>query len=259
MRDLLFYIGLAAVSLSGTSCSSGSYVVTEVERTRILVDSVYDAMPDSAAQAFLAPYRQVVDSMMSPVMGYSARYMEASRPESPLSNLLADILVWAGKNYGEKPVMGIYNIGGIRAALPEGKVTYGNVLEVAPFENKICFITLSGESLIRLFGSIAVVGGEGVSHGVKMVIGDDGYGNRIPKSVRLHGKEIDPKASYRIATIDYLVQGNDNMCEFGEGTDLNSPQDKSNDTRYIISDYFKEMAAQGKIVDSRVEGRIVVE
>ena len=119
MRDLLFYIGLAAVSLSGTSCSSGSYVVTEVERTRILVDSVYDAMPDSAAQAFLAPYRQVVDSMMSPVMGYSARYMEASRPESPLSNLLADILVWAGKNYGEKPVMGIYNIGGIRAALPQ--------------------------------------------------------------------------------------------------------------------------------------------
>ncbi len=259
MKNLYFMIGLAAASVAGASCSSGSYTVTDVARTRILVDSVYDARPDSAAQAFLAPYSKVVDSIMSPVMGRAARYMEAERPESPLSNLLADILVWAGKNYGEKPVMGLYNMGGIRAALPAGDVTYGHVLEVAPFENKICFLTLSGESLLRLFGSIAATGGEGVSHGVEMVIGKDIHGVRMLKGVRLHGREIDPKASYRIATIDYLAQGNDNMRELREGTDVNSPQDKSNDTRYIISGYFKEMAAQGKVVDSKNEGRIVVE
>lgn len=255
MRDKFLIIGLAALSMAGASCSSGKYAVTDVVRTRILVDSAYDVVSDSEAVAFLEPYRHVVDSIMSPVVGRSARYMAGSRPESTLSNLLADILVWAGKDYGEKPVMGVYNMGGIRAALPEGEVTFGAVLEVAPFENKICFLTLSGESLINLFKDMAAVGGEGVSHGVELVIGRDG----TLKSARLHGKNIDPKASYRIATIDYLAQGNDKMSSFGDKTDFNSPQEESNDTRYIISGYFKEMAAQGKEVDSKIEGRVIVE
>lgn len=255
MKNRLLTIGMAASALAGVSCSSGGYVVTDVTRTRIMIDSTYDAVPDSAAMAFLEPYRHEVDSMMSPVMGRSARYMAGARPESTLSNLLADILVWAGKDYGEKPVMGVYNMGGIRAALPEGEVTYGAVLEVAPFENKICFLTLTGSSLTHLFQDMARVGGEGVSHGVELVISKDGE----LKSARLHGKEIDPDASYRIATIDYLAQGNDKLPSFNDKTELNSPQDESNDTRYIISGYFKAMAAQGKVVDSKVEGRIRVE
>ena len=72
---------------------------------------------------------------MSPVVGHSAKVMIAERPESPLSNLLSDILVWAGNKYGERPDFGIYNIGGMRASLPQGEVTFGHILEVAPFEN----------------------------------------------------------------------------------------------------------------------------
>lgn len=243
------------LSLAVSSCVSGGYEVTGVSRTRILVDSRYDAEPDSAALRFIAPYKHVVDSIMSPVMGRSARYMVGARPESALSNLLADILVWAGKSYGEKPVMGVYNMGGIRAALPEGNITYGDVLEIAPFENKICFLTLKGDKLMQLFREMAAVGGEGVSHGVELVI----TGDRQLKSARLDGREIAPEAEYRIATIDYLAQGNDKMEAFKDGTDLNSPQEKSNDTRYIISGYFQEMSKKGVVVDSKIEGRIKVE
>ena len=75
--------------------------------------------------------------------------MHADRPESDLSNLLADILVWAAKDYGESPVLGIYNMGGIRADLTKGDVTYGDVLDVAPFENKICFTTLRSCAMKR--------------------------------------------------------------------------------------------------------------
>ena len=240
------------LAATAVSCASGGYTVTEITRSRILVDERYDKMPDAGAAAMIEPYRQVVDSIMCPVMGSSAKYMSAERPESELSNLLADILVWAGKDYNEKPVMGVYNMGGIRASLPKGKVTYGDVLEVAPFENKICFITLKGESLIRLFEQMASTGGEGVSHGVELLITSD---KRL-LSARLNGEEIKSDAEYRIATIDYLAQGNDKMTAFTEGYNLNSPKEESNDTRYIISAYFKAMMAQGKTVDSKVEGRI---
>lgn len=129
---------------------------------------------------------------------------ESKKPESDLSNLLCDILVWEGQRRGENPDFAVYNMGGMRASFLKGDITYGDVLAVAPFENKICFLTLTGEKTLELFQQIASEKGEGLSHGVEMVMTKD----YKLKSVKLHGKEIDPNATYRIATIDYLAQGN---------------------------------------------------
>ena len=243
---------LGAFMLS--ACSS-HYQLAGVQRTRIVVDSRYDATPDAAATAFLAPYKHQVDSVMGPVVGRVAHDMEANRPESSLSNLLSDILIWAAAEYGETPVLGIYNMGGIRASLVKGEVTYGDVLDIAPFENKIAFTTLKGETLLKLFRQIAHRGGEGVSHGCELVISRQGE----LISARLHGQEIDPQADYRITTIDYLLGGNDGMSAMNEGHDLKSPQEARNNTRFIIMNYFKEKAAKGEIVEAKVEGRIKVQ
>ena len=254
MRKIYLIWPLLAAMLLMASCRS-HYTLTGINRTRILIDSHYDTNPDQAAAAFIAPYKHQVDSIMGPVLGIVAHDMEAARPESDLSNLLADILVWAAPQYGETPDLGIYNMGGIRAALTRGEVTYGDVLDVAPFENKISFITLSGESLTKLFRQIAKRGGEGVSSSVRMVITHDGE----LRSATVNGKPIDPEANYRLTTIDYLLGGNDGMSAFTEGTNTVAPKDSSNNTRFIIMNYFREQKAKGNIVDARVEGRIVVE
>ena len=252
MRNNIFY-GAVALALLFAGCTS-HYQLTDVSQTRILVDNRYDATPDVAAAAFLAPFKQKVDSVMGPVVGRAACDMVADRPESALSNLLPDIFMYMAKYYQEKPDFAVYNMGGIRAALSKGDVTYGDVLDIAPFENKICFVTLSGEQVMHLFEQIAFRGGEGVSKGVQLVITKDGH----LVSARLNGQPIDPKASYRITTIDYLVQGNDGLTAFKEGTNLNSPSDSKNNARYVISDYFREMMEAGKAVDAKVEGRIIV-
>lgn len=247
-------IGAVVVGMMITSCRS-HYVMSGIERSRILVDSRYDALNDAQADAFMAPYKHVVDSMMSPVVGEVAKYMAAHRPESELSNLLADILMWAAERYGEKPVFGVYNMGGIRAGLAKGKVTYGDVLDVAPFENKIAFLTLSGEKVLELFQQMALSGGEAVSHGVQLVITKD---HRL-KSAKINGEDVDPNASYRIVSIDYVIQGNDRMEAFKAKTNVNSPQEERNNLRYIIMDYFREQMQQGQVVDREIEGRIIVE
>lgn len=245
--------------LALVSCAPKHYQVVNVERTRIIVDSRYDQNPDPAAMKFLEPYKRVNDSIMGPVMGQVAHNMHAQRPESDLSNLLADILVWAAKDYGEQPVLGIYNMGGIRADLTKGNVTYGDVLDVAPFENKICFTTLSGTQMLELCEQIAYRGGEGVSKGIELVIEMDeqtGKGKLI--SARLHGKEIDPEAEYRVATINYLIEGNDGMPALRQGKNIIAPEEASNNTRFLIMNYFKDKMSRGEIVDSNVEGRIKV-
>ena len=161
---------MMAVMAMVSACRS-HYQLVGVERTRIIVDSRYDQQPDEAAAKFLEPFKRVNDSIMGPVMGAVAHNMHAERPESDLSNLLADILLWAAKDYNEQPVLAVYNMGGIRADLTRGKVTYGDLLDVAPFENKICFVTLSGEHLLELFGQIAHTGGEGVSKAADLAHG----------------------------------------------------------------------------------------
>ena len=251
-RKTVYLVGLSAM-LMGTGCAS-HYELASVKRTRILVDSRYDAAPDAAAAKFMEPYKHQVDSVMGPVVGEVDHDMTAHRPESDLSNLLADIMVWGAKDYHEKVDFGVYNMGGIRAALSKGKVTYGDVLDIAPFENKICFVTLTGAKVLELFSQMAHTGGEAVSHGVELVFTRD---HKL-KSARLNGKEIDPKASYRIATLDYLAQGNDKMEAFKSATNVVSPQESSN-TRFIIMNYFKEQTAQGKVVNAHKEGRIRVE
>ena len=249
----IFYACLASLLL--VSCAPKQFQLTGIERTRVIVDSRYDQNPDEASVKFLEPYKHVNDSIMGPVVGTVAHNMHAARPESDLSNLLADILVWSGKDYGESPVLGIYNMGGIRADLTKGKVTYGDVLDVAPFENKICFITLTGEQILQLYAQIAIRGGEGVSHGVEIVASKDGK----LLSGKLHGKEIDPQADYRIATINYLIEGNDGMPALKEGRDVVAPEDKSNNTRFLIMNYFKDHQARGAVVDSKVEGRFKIQ
>ena len=254
----LFLSGIALLTIAG--CAPKHYQLASVERTRIIVDSRYDQHPDEAATAFIAPYKRVNDSIMGPVVGQVAHNMHSKRPESDLSNLLADILVWIAKDYNEQPMFGIYNMGGIRSALTKGDVTYGDVLDVAPFENKICFLTLTGAQVMELFQQIAYRRGEGVSKGVQLVIkmdADGKHGQLV--SARLHGKEIDPAAEYRVTTLDYLREGNDGMPALKKGTNVVSPTDASNNTRYLIMNYFKDHQARGEVVDSQVEGRITIQ
>lgn len=254
MYRRVFIIGASALLLAASSCST-HYHLTSVERSRILIDSRFDAASFSEAEAFMAPFKRQVDSVMNPVVGHAAEYLAANRPESPLSNLLADVLVWGGGAFNEKPDFAVYNMGGIRAALAKGDITFGDVLDVAPFENKICFLTLTGAKVNELFSQVASVGGEAVSHGVELVITHD----RKLKSAFLHGKAIDPDARYRVATLDYLAQGNDRMEAFKSGADVVSPQSKENNVRYVIVKYMREQTALGREIDAKVEGRIKIE
>lgn len=254
MRKTKLLFELAFVSLMASSCAS-HYQLTNVQRTRILVDHRYDGIRNEKVDAMMQPYKHEVDSLMSPVVGRVKHDMSVSRPESTLSNLLSDILVWGGRAFHETPDFAVYNMGGIRAALVKGDVTKGDVVDVAPFENKLCFLTLTGEQVLELFKQIASVGGEGVSHGVELRITKDGQ----LKSALVHGKPIEPQRLYRIATLDYLAQGNDKLVAFKKKTQVLSPQDKQNNVRFIIMDYFQQANEQGLEVDAAIEGRIVVE
>lgn len=246
--------GILAGVFMFSSCHSG-YSLASVEGGRIEVTAAMDAKPDSAAMAILAPYQRTVDSIMSPVIGQSARFMDRFRPESELSNLVADILRFSASSYiGREADVAVTNMGGLRTALPEGDITFGNIYEITPFENTLCIVTMNGTLLKQLFENIAKVCGEGLS-GARLVISKDGK----LLSATVGGKEIEDKKEYKVATLDYLSEGNDHMEAFAKVPDNDKMLPENATIRQLFLNYVNEQAKAGKKIDSKIEGRITIE
>ena len=240
-----------AVCLLLAACRP-AYEVTKVEGRLVAMDSTWDARPDSAAVALLLPYVNKVDSAMQHVLGRAAVSMEAGRPESLLSNLIADVLrEAAAKTLGRSADMGLVNMGGLRSSLTRGDITLENVYEILPFENTLCVMTLKGRVLRQLFENIAVRRGEGVS-GVKLVVSKDG--RLLEASV--DGQPVDDERTYTVATLDYLAEGNDGMYALRQAESSVCPPNAT--LRSLFIDYVERQAKQGKAVTARMEGRIVL-
>ena len=215
---------------------------------RVEVTPELDAKPSAEAAAILAPYKVKVDSIMAPPLGLSRVAMSAKRPESLLSNWAADVMVEGGTATGLEPAdMGLVNIGGLRNNMPEGIVRRGDVMLISPFENYVVVLEMKGSDLLELMKNIAAVKGEGVSSSVRMEITSSGE----LLSVTIDGKEIDPNRIYTVATIDYLAEGNDKMFALKKAV-------KRHDIGILARDIMMEYIIKHRVIDSKMEGRIVI-
>lgn len=224
------------------------YKVSSFCWERIEVTSELDATPSEVAANVVAPYKASVDSIMAPPLGLSRVAMNAKRPESLLSNWAADVMVEGGTATGLEPAdMGLINIGGLRNNMPEGIVRRGDVMLISPFENYMVVLEMKGSDLLELMKDIAAVKGEGVSSSVRMEITEDGE----LLSCTIGGKEIDPHRIYTVATIDYLAEGNDKMYSLKKAV-------KRHDIGILARDIMMEYIIKHRVIDSKLEGRIIV-
>lgn len=229
-----------------------SYQVIHVEGGRVAMDSTWEAVIDVEMQTLVSPYKAKVDSVMFQVIGQADVSMDARRPESLLSNLVADVLRESASEVLGKPAdMGLVNMGGLRSVLTKGPVTVANAYEILPFENSLCVLTMKGDKLKQLFENIAVRGGEGVS-GVKLQISADGK----LLAAALDGRPVEDVKDYTVATIDYLAEGNDGMAACLQASDRVCPEDGT--LRKLFIRYVEKLTRSGKKVTSRLEGRIIV-
>lgn len=245
------FTGVALLGLLGLVSCRSTYKLTGVDGSLITVDSAWDAHPDAASVAFLLPYKSKVDSMMSRVMGVSEMSMEKGKPESLLSNLVADVLRESATHVLGKPAdMGLVNLGGLRNILPQGAITSEHIYEILPFENSLCVLTIKGATLRELFRAIASKYGEGVS-GVQLRISDTG--SFIEGLIG--GKPIDDEKLYTVATIDYLADGNDGMTPLVQAVKRECPEGLT--LRELFMNYVERQSAAGKKITSKLDDRVV--
>ena len=225
-------------------CVAQKQIITE----RIEVTNRLDAQPDREAMTIMERYKPAVDSVMAPVLGESLVGMSAGRPESLLSNWAADVMVeYSDFLDGKRADLGLVNVGGLRNNLPQGTVRRGNIILISPFDNRLAIVQLKGSDLTALMQDIAAVHGEGVSHEVRMTITSDGK----LLDATISGQPIDPERTYRIATLDYLTEGNDKLYSLKKAI------------RVDVSDLFTRDCMMKDVrehspITSKIEGRIMV-
>ena len=71
----------------------------------------------------------------------------------------------------------------------------------------------------------------------------------------LKGKKIKDNKLYRIATLDYLAEGNDNMKAFRKAVKIIRTDTSVRD---IYMDYISKQNAKGKSLNAKIEGRTVI-
>jgi 2',3'-cyclic-nucleotide 2'-phosphodiesterase (5'-nucleotidase family) len=189
------------------------YVISTTENKNLVVsDSVIPL--DSQLVSLYLPYKNKLEKDMSRIIAVTSEEMVKDKPESNLTNFLADLLLAEGitiaTELGEniRPSISYYNYGGIRTFLPEGEITVGKIFELMPFENELVFLELSGEQIQEFLNIIAEKGGDSVG-GVRFKISEN-----KAKYVEVAGKSLNEKEHYWLVTNDYIAAGGDGLDVF---------------------------------------------
>ena len=176
--------------------------------------------------------------------------------ESAMGDLIADALV---KQSGAE--IAVTNGGGIRGdkVYPAGTVlTRKDIFTELPFGNKTVVTEISGANLLAGLenGFSQVEKGAGRFPQVSgLTITADltkAPGARV-QTVLVNGKPLDPAATYKVATNDYMIGGGDGYTAFGKGKVLIDPSA----AHLMASDVIDYIGAL-KTVDAKVDGRIVL-
>lgn len=195
---------------------------------------------DPAMHALIAPYKVKVDEWRAPI-AFSPDGMKVQRQENPLTSWVADALLEQANRLSPLPVhVSLLNGGGIRADLPPGEVSYLTISSILPFENYVTYLDLNGAQMLELAAVCTSQKGRAIISGWRLEA--DAEGNLLRAFI--DDAPIDPAATYRLATVDFLAMGNG-------GFDLMKDWPSEISTvllRDAVTDHVRRLAADGKQV-----------
>ena len=231
------------------------YVKTSSSTRNVVVSDSLNQLDSHMVQIYL-PYKKILEKDMNRVIAVSEREMLKGKPESGLTNFLADLLLEEGNEYLKNSPhnfqtdISYFNYGGIRTFLPEGEITVGKIYELMPFENEMVFLKLNGRQVQDFLNAVARHGGDSLG-GVRFKIAEG-----TAKNISMDGKSLQPNEYYWLVTNDYIAQGGDDFEVLTQRSEFVNSGQKIRD---IIISHLEMLNEQGKILSAETDGRITNE
>lgn len=194
--------------------------------------------------------------------------------ETNLGDFVADAylaLAWHG---GVMADVGFVNGGGIRANIEPGDVTYGDLIDVQPYNNQLCYVDTLGQNILDLLeagarylpdpnGGLQQVSGltytvrTDIPSSVQMPGGTFGgvTGEYRVRDVMVNGEPLDVNRRYKMVSHTYLImEGGDGLTMFKNDDAVLLDLDNKALIEYIqydlkgtIGSEYANLAGQGRI------------
>jgi 5'-nucleotidase / UDP-sugar diphosphatase len=234
--------------------------VTRYEGNPERLDASVPEDPDTLAA--LEAYAKPLEEMRTMVLGQAETAMDAAvcrREECLPGDLLAAAMLATGKKSGA--VAALVNGGSIRAGLPAGNVTMGDVLTAYPFPVTLVVVTLTGDELSDILEHSLdrVDQGKGSGRFLQVEGLRYAFDPARPEGSRLTAVQvadtggwfnpIEDGATYRVAITSFLWKGGDGLGFAGKGRG-------ATDTGLTIPDLVTEYIRGHSPLTPALDGRI---
>lgn len=161
--------------------------------------------PDPEITDVIAPYVAETEREMARVVGQTAVALTRGGAGSSLmGNLITDAM---RERFDAD--FAFQNLGGVRADLPSGPITAGDVFSVLPFGNELVLVQMDGVMLRRVIESKLTGSSSGLYvSGVRMEydLGRPDWDRIVTLEVR--GEPWDPERTYSAVLTNFLLEGN---------------------------------------------------
>jgi 2',3'-cyclic-nucleotide 2'-phosphodiesterase (5'-nucleotidase family) len=259
---ILFLLLTSAPAVAQQPASQTSQPASRDIHARV-TETVIDAtIPDDAAvDKMLSAYSPKVRELDVVLGRLKGELRKSGAGSGSLGNFVSDGLrAQASARLGRRIDLTVMNGGGLRRqTIAEGELRARDIFELLPFENALVTMDLTGAQVLKLLG--VVISSHEAQSGARIT-----YVIKADKSWQLesakliddkgHEVEIDPQASYAVATIDYLVNvGGERYGVLREGK--NKPLGIT--LRDAVMAYVKSEAAAGRDIKPSLDGRFVLD
>jgi 2',3'-cyclic-nucleotide 2'-phosphodiesterase (5'-nucleotidase family) len=212
---------------------------------------------DPAVDKLLAVYSPKVRELDVVIGKLKGELRKSGAGSGSLGNFVTDgMRAQASLKTGKPVALALMNGGGIRRpTIGEGELMARDIFELLPFENALVTLDLTGEQLLKLLQMI--VSKREAQSGARVVYKTNADKTSELVSAKLRTasgeRDIDPKATYTIVTIDYLYQvGGSTYGVLREGKDM---KPLGITLRDAIINYVKSETAAGRDIKPNLDGR----
>jgi 2',3'-cyclic-nucleotide 2'-phosphodiesterase (5'-nucleotidase family) len=223
--------------------------------TETAVDS--SIKDDPAVDQMLAVYAPKVRALDVVLGKLKGELRKGGYGAGSLGNFVADGMRSQASNKLGKPVdLAIMNGGGLRRQnITEGDLHARDIFELLPFENALVTLDLTGEQVLKILG--VVVTSREAQSGARITYITKADKTAAMEKATLGNREIDPKATYTVVTIDYLVNvGGDRYAVLREGKNTKA---LGITLRDALMDYVKAETAAGRDIKPNLDGRFFLD
>jgi len=204
------------------------------------------------------------------VVGQAGMFFDGSKDfvrsqESPLGNLVADVMLADAKASDNTVAASFINAGSLRNSIGEGEVTHSELLMVLPFGNTLTVLDITGRELVAALdngfnqtnseapGAFLSVAGLQVTYCDTTPCANALLDSGTVTGVTINAEAIELDKTYRVATHDYLAGGGDNFTMLEEACNRGGYCEK---TDKLLVNLLAEEFQNNSPITRNVEGRI---